>query len=84
MDGQICYGDFIPGESELGFKPLKLPRWLNGRPERFSGFEIVGSNLDKAEIVQTVQDCCVPESAINYYQQQVKESLEIEAEVEVV
>ena len=84
VDGQICYGDFIPGESELGFKPLKLPRWLNGRPDRFSGFEIVGSNLDKAEIVQTVQDCFVPESAINYYQQQVKESLESEPEVEVV
>ena len=84
VDGQIYYGDFIPGESELGFKPLKLPRWLNGKPDRFSGFEIVGSNLDKAEIVQTVRDCCVPESAIDYYQQQVKESLAIEPEVEVV
>ncbi len=44
----------------------------------------MGSNLDKAEIAQTVRDCCVPESAINYYQQQVKESLESELEVEVV
>ena len=83
VDGQICYGDFIPGESELDFKPLKLPRWLNGRPDRFSGFEIVGNNLDKGEIVLTVQDCCVPESAIHYYQQQVKESLESEPEVEI-
>ncbi|NEO40948.1 MAG: GTP-binding protein [Moorea sp. SIOASIH] len=80
VDGQIYYGDFIRGESELAFTPLKLPRWLNGKPDRFSGFEIVGSNLDKAEIVQTVQDCCLPESAINYYQQQVKESLESEPE----
>ena len=84
VDGQIYYGDFIPGESELAFKPLKLPRWLDGIPDRFSGFEIVGSNLDKAEIVQTVRDCCVPESAISYYQQQVKESLASESEVEVV
>ena len=84
VDGQIYYGDFRSGKSELEFKPLNLPRWLNGKPDRKSGFEIVGSNLDKAEIAQTVRDCCVPESAINYYQQQVKESLESELEVEVV
>ena len=66
------------------FKPLNLPRWLDGKPDRKSGFEIVGSNLDKAEIAQTIRDCCVPESAINYYQQQVKESLATELEVEVV
>ena len=84
MDGQIYYGDFKSGKSELEFKPLDLPRWLNGKPDRFSGFEIVGSNLDKAEIAQTVRDCCVPESAINYYQQQVKESLATELEVEIV
>ncbi|ACB54198.1 conserved hypothetical protein [Crocosphaera subtropica ATCC 51142] len=80
-DGQIYYGDFISGKSELAFKPLNLPRWLNGKPDRFSGFEVVGSNLDKAEIVQTVRDCCVPEVAINYYQQQVKEALATELEV---
>jgi hypothetical protein len=84
VDGQMYYGDFIAGRSQLEFKPLNLPRWLNGRPERKSGFEIVGKNLDKAEIFQTVKDCCVPESAINYYQQQVKESLKTEPEVEVV
>ena len=84
VDGLIYYGDFRSGKSELEFKPLDLPRWLNGKPDRQSGFEIVGSNLDKAEIAQTVRDCCVPESAINYYQQQVKESLESELEVEVV
>jgi hypothetical protein len=84
VDGQIYYGDFMPGRPELEFKPLDLPRWLDGRPTRQSGFEIVGSNLDKQEIAQTVRDCCVPESAINYYQQQVKESLATELEVEVV
>lgn len=74
-DGQSYYGDFTSGKPEIELKPLNLPRWLDGRPDRFSGFEIVGSNLDKAEIVQTVRDCCIPEDAINYYQQQVKESL---------
>jgi hypothetical protein len=84
VDGKMCYGDFIAGRSQLEFKPLNLPLWLNGRPERQSGLEIVGKNLDKAEIAQTIRDCCVPESAINYFQQQVKESLETELEVEVV
>lgn len=84
VDGQIYYGDFRLGKSELEFKPLNLPRWLNGKPDRKSGFEIVGSNLDKAAIAQTVSDCCVPESVINYYQQQVRESLATELEVEVV
>lgn len=84
VDGQIYYGDFRFGKSELEFKPLNLPRWLNGRPTRQSGFEIVGNNLDRQEIAQTVRDCCVPESAINSYQQQVKESLETEPEVKLV
>ncbi|MEL4894270.1 GTP-binding protein [Crocosphaera sp. Alani8] len=79
-DGQIYYGDFRSGKSELELTPLNLPRWLNGKPDRFSGFEIVGSNLDKAEIFQTVRDCCVPEDAVNYYQEQVKESLATELE----
>ena len=80
VDGQIYYGDFTPEKSELEFKPLNLPRWLDGKPERKSGFEIVGSNLDKDEIAQTIEDCCVPESIINYYQQQIKESLAMELE----
>jgi hypothetical protein len=83
-DGQIYYGDFIPNQPELEFQPLKLPRWLDGRPVRKSGFEIVGNKLDQAEIAQTIKDCCIPESAINYYQQQVKESLATEPEVELV
>jgi hypothetical protein len=83
-DGQIYYGDFMPGRPELEFKPLNLPRWLDGRPVRQSGFEIVGNKLEQAEIAQTIKDCCVPESAISYYQQQVKESLATEPEVELV
>jgi len=84
VDGQIYYGDFMPDKPKLEFQPLDLPRWLDGRPTRKSGFEIVGNNLDRQEIAQTIRDCCLPESAINYYQQQVKESLVNEPEVELV
>jgi hypothetical protein len=83
-DGLIYYGDFIINRPELEFKPLDLPRWLDGRPVRQSGFEIVGNNLEQAEVAQTIKDCCVPESAISYYQQQIKESLATEPEVELV
>ncbi|MBW4534198.1 MAG: GTP-binding protein [Pleurocapsa minor HA4230-MV1] len=83
-DGQIYHGDFMPNQPELEFQPLNLPRWLDGRPVRKSGFEIVGNKLDRAEIAQTIKDCCIPESAISYYQQQVKESLATEPEVELV
>ena len=59
VDGQIYYGDFRSGKSALEFKPLNLPRWLDGKPDRKSGFEIVGSNLDKAEIAQTMSEIAV-------------------------
>ncbi|MGD2183719.1 GTP-binding protein [Lusitaniella coriacea] len=83
-DGHLYYGNFTPTQSKLEFHPLNFPRWEKGRPERFSGFEIIGNNLNKAEISQTIKDCFVPESAIHYYQQQIQEFLESEQEVEVV
>ncbi|NJM87335.1 MAG: GTP-binding protein [Hydrococcus sp. RU_2_2] len=75
-DGQCIYGKVLKGIPPQEFEALNLPVWLEGRPQRFSGFEIVGCNLDKEEISQTLQDCLIPEAAIAHYQQQVKESLE--------
>jgi hypothetical protein len=75
-DGQCIYGEVIEGIHPQEFEALNLPVWLEGKPQRFSGFEIVGCNLDKEAISQTLQDCMLPEAAIAHYQQQVKESLE--------
>ena len=83
-DGQSYHGNFISGKTKLNFKALNLPPWLKDRPDRFSGFEIVGKNLDKQEIAQTVRDCCISSEAIAYYQQQMKNSLENRTEVEVL
>ncbi len=74
-DGQSLYGDFVLNVLARDFAPLNLPRWLEGRPQRFSGMEVVGQNLDEEAIAQTLQDCCLSEAAIRYYQQQVIESL---------
>ncbi|MDY6783908.1 MAG: GTP-binding protein [Cyanobacteriota bacterium] len=83
-DGKLYYGNFVPAQPQLEFHSLNFPRWYQGRPERFSGFEVVGNTLNKAEITQTITDCFVPESAIPYYQQQIQNSLGIKPEVEVV
>lgn len=77
MDGQAIYGELIDNLPVKDFQPLNLPRWIEGRPQRFSGLEIIGRNLVKEQIAQTLQDCCLLESAIRYYQEQIKESLTI-------
>jgi hypothetical protein len=55
---------------------LDLPLWFNGRPDRFSGLEIVGAALEQEAIAHTLKDCCLEEQVIAYYQEQIKQSLE--------
>lgn len=74
-DGRALYRTFVDGQPELDDLELNLPRWTQGRPERFSGLEVVGQGLDQSAIAQTIQDCCLNEQAILYYQQQVKDLL---------
>jgi G3E family GTPase len=75
-DGRSLYFDFVTGQSEITYLELNLPRWLNGRPDRFSGVEVVGEALDQEAIAQTIRDCCLNDQAIAYYQKQIKDSLE--------
>ena len=74
-DGRSLYCDFIAGVPQTDFLELDLPRYLEGRPQRFSGIEVVGKNLDEATLRQTLPDCCLSDAAILQYQQQVKEIL---------
>lgn len=69
---QSIYGDFAVGAPYQDFRELNLPLWLEGRPTRFSGLEIIGENLAEETIAETLKDCCLPETAIIYYQQQIK------------
>lgn len=75
-DGRSLHFDFVAGLAEPTYMELSLPRWLNGRPDRFSGIEVVGEALEQEAIAQTVKDCCLEEPAIAHYQQQIKDSLE--------
>ncbi|MEL7035204.1 MAG: GTP-binding protein [Cyanobacteria bacterium J06592_8] len=81
VSGESIYGDFVAGTINQEFLALEVPLWLAGRPQRFSGLEIVGFNLQLKEISQTLKDCFIPESQIDYYQQQIQTSLETEEEV---
>ncbi|MBF2028191.1 MAG: GTP-binding protein [Oscillatoriales cyanobacterium C42_A2020_001] len=75
-DGRSLYFDFVAGLAEPTYLELDLPRWLNGRPDRFSGIEVVGEAFDQETLAQTLKDCCLEEQAIAYYQQQIRDSLE--------
>lgn len=75
-DGQSLHFDFVAGLAETTYTELSLPRWLQGRPDRFSGVEAVGEQLNEAAILQTLKDCCLSEAAIFHYQQQIQAAMD--------
>lgn len=75
MDGQCIYGEYLQNSYNPEFYPLNLPLSLEGRPTHFSGLEIIGCNLDKKAMADTLGDFCLDDSAVYFYQQQVKQSL---------
>ncbi|AKG24041.1 CobW C-terminal domain-containing protein [Calothrix sp. 336/3] len=78
-DGRSLYADFVQGVPSTDFFELDFPRHLEGRPQLFSGIEVLGSNLDQVVMRQTLGDCCLADNAILQYQQQVKQILAEEA-----
>ena len=74
-DGRSLYCDFVSGVPQTDFLELNLPRYLEGRPQRFSGIEIAGKNLNETALKATLSDCCLSESMIFQYQQQVQQIL---------
>lgn len=74
-DGRCLYADFVLGVPSTDFLELDLPRHLQGRPQRFSGIEVLGQDLNEAAMQRTLEDCCLSDAAIWQYQQQVKQIL---------
>lgn len=74
-DGRSLYADFVAGIPATDFLELDLPRHLEGRPQRFSGMEVLGQSLDESAIRQTLQDCYLSETALAQHQEQVKQIL---------
>lgn len=75
-DGRSLYADFVAGVPSTEFLELDLPRHLEGRPQRFSGLEVLGNKLDESAMKQTLEDCYLSEVTITQYQQQVKQILQ--------
>lgn len=75
VDGRAFYFNYVAGLPSTQYVELKVPRWVEGRPERLSGIEITGNNFDQKGIASTLKDCGLEDAAIAYYQAQIKASL---------
>jgi len=71
-DGQALYIDFVAGLEGIEYTELNIPRWLEGRPNRYSGIEVMGYNLEQDLMAQTLLDGSLADDVIAYYQQQYK------------
>ncbi len=83
VDGRAFYFNYVAGLPNTQYVELNVPRWVEGRPERFSGVEVVGQDFDPKSIVSTLSDCGLEDAAIAHYQAQIKASLRELAEVSV-
>lgn len=61
-DGRSLSFNFVAGLAESDSIELDLPLWSVGRPDRFSGIELVGEQLDERAISETLQDCCLDDA----------------------
>ncbi len=55
---------------------LNLPRNLEGRPDRFSGIEVLGCELETEAIVETLKLCFLKDDQVVAYQAQVRSALQ--------
>jgi hypothetical protein len=74
QDGRAFHFSYVAALENTDYKELNVPRWVDGRPTRFSGIEVVGNGLDEAAIAETLRDCCLDDAAIAHYQAQLKTS----------
>ena len=67
-DGRAFYIDFVQGLEGSAYGSLPIPPWLEGRPQRPSGLEIVGWDLDSAALIQSLLDSGLPDELLSQYQ----------------
>ena len=69
-DGRAFHIDFVQGLPGIEYTELNLPRWLQGRPNRFSGLEVVGHHLEQETISKTLLASCLADDVLAQYQLQ--------------
>ncbi len=67
-DGRAFYVDFVQGLEGSEYGQLPIAPWLEGRPTRPSGLEIVGWNLDLPPLIQALLDSGLPDELLSQYQ----------------
>ncbi len=75
-DGRAFHVDFVDGMPGLEYTELKLPRWLEGRPSRPSGLEVVGHDLQQTLIKETLLVTCLADEVLAHYQRQYRQHYE--------
>ncbi|NJN73543.1 MAG: GTP-binding protein [Limnothrix sp. RL_2_0] len=76
VDGRAFYLDYVSHQPESLYRELAVKPWLDGRPERFSGLEVVGTKLDGKQIADTILDCCLNDELLDYYQAQIRQQIQ--------
>ncbi|MEB3224413.1 MAG: GTP-binding protein [Synechococcus sp.] len=85
VDGRAFYLDYVVGMADSLHRELPGETWLTGRPERFSGLEVIGTQLDGRQMADTLLDCCLNDELLDYYQAQIRQQQAIpEAEYATV
>ncbi len=77
-DGQAFHFDFVGSLPGSAYTELPLPRWLEGRPHRFSGLEVIGQGLEEGAITATLKDCTLSDSLLASHQASLKTSDSLE------
>ena len=77
-DGQAFHLDFMNSLPGNAYTELNLPRCVQGRPNRFSGLEVVGQGLDEGAIAATLKDCYLSDSLLAAHQATLKDSVPLE------
>ena len=72
-DGQAFSIDFVEGLPGIEYAELKLPRSLKGRPNRLSGLEVVGYDLQQKVMAETLRVACLSDELLAQYQRQYRQ-----------
>jgi hypothetical protein len=79
-EGIPLLAEYIRGRETIEMTELNLARNLAGRPDRFSGIEVLGTDLDTGAIVETLKLCFLKDDQVVAYQAQVRSALQEEEE----
>lgn len=77
-EGIPLLADYTSGVETREMTELNLPRNLEGRPDRFSGIEVLGCDLETGAIVETLKLCLLTDEQVTMYQAQVRSALQEE------